>query len=193
MEEGGQLMNTAPAVVKPRSVSRILSCIEFKALQFDLKMIDCLKNDAPLLDDMDPMQLIVDGPAIRAAEKAAEKEGQEESWATHATLSGSESQERPHEPVDAGNNTAKRVGVDSGSSTSWYSRAAEESPMALVALPKQTTRSDSQMSMPQEKTSETKTLDPTLQAAIETLSMSRVHACNIIIIGTCLSLDPGYL
>lgn len=193
MKEGGQLMNIAPSVVKPRSVSRILSCIEFKAIQFDLKMMDYLKNDTPLLDDIDPMHLVMHGPAIRTAERAAEKEGQEESWATHTTLSGRESWERPHEPVDAGNNTAKRVGIDSGSYISWYSRAAEEFPMAPVALLKQTTRSESQTSMPQEKTSEPKTPDPILQAAIEMLSMSRVQAWNILIIGTCLSLDPGHL
>jgi hypothetical protein len=201
MRDWGQLKKVAPSGAKPRSFHRILSCIEFKATRSDLKMQDCLKNDIPLLDEMDPMHIIVDGPALRAAKRAAEKEGQIEGQASRASLSGSESRKRARESVDAGNDaesqprSGKRVAVESGPSRSWYSRAAKGSPIApAVAQPKQTT--GSQPRNPQEKTSEAKSRDPILQSgsyAVEMLSMSRVHAWNILIIGSYLGFRPGSL
>ena len=72
-----------------------------------------------MLDEMEPMHLTMEGPAIRAANWAAEKECQTESWATRATLSGSENLEQLHELVDAENDgesqprSAKRVAIES--------------------------------------------------------------------------------
>jgi hypothetical protein len=200
MKAWGQLKNIAPSGAKPRSFHRILSCVEFKATRSDLKMTDCLMDGTPLLDEMGPMPLIVDGPAIRTATRAAEKGGQVERLATRESLSGRKIRKRPHECVDAGDDSksqpqsAKRVAVvGSGTSRSWYTRAVKESPTApSVALPKQTTGSEPQ-TRTQEKTTEFKARDPISQAgsyAIEMLSMPRIHAWNILIIGACLSLGP---
>ena len=163
---------------------RILSCVELKTTRSDLIMTDFLRNHTPWLDEMDPMHFIVGGPAIRAAE-AAEKESQVESWATKATSPGGECQKRPHEPVDAGNNSE---------SQSRHSRAAKRSSMApKVALPTRTAGSASQTSTSEEKTPASKTQAQVLQAgsyAVRMLSMSPVHTWNLLIIGTCPSLDP---
>ena len=194
-KEGGQQKNIASRF------HRILSCVEFKATRSDLIMTDFLKNHTPLLDEMDPMHLIVDGPTIRAAE-AARKEGQVESRATREMVSGSESRKRPHGPVDAGNNSesqsrpTKRVAVESVPLKSRYPRAAKKVSVAQkVALPTQTTGSGSKTSTPEEKTSESKTQDQVLQASSYAMRMlmSRAHAWNLLIIGTCLGLDPGSL
>jgi len=204
VKEWAQLKNIAPSgVIKPRSFHKILSCIEFKATRSNLKMADCLKNGTPSLDEIDPMHIFVDGPAIRAATRAAEKESQVESQAMQVTLSGSGSKKRPRSPVDAGNESgsqpraAKRVPAEAGPSGPRYARAVKESPMGSVsAPPKQPKGYKSQTRTPQEKTSESKTQEPILQAssyAIEMLSMTRVHTWNILIIGTCLNLGPGYL
>ena len=80
-----------------------LACVEFKATTTDLKMTDYSKDDTPLLDQMDPMHLIMDGPAIRVAKRPAEKkDDQGESQASLGTLSGSESWKRARDPDDAG-------------------------------------------------------------------------------------------
>jgi len=79
MSEWGQLKNIAPNGVEPRSFHRILSYVEFKATQPDLEMTGVLNDDTPSLCEMDPMYLTLDGPAIRAANRAAEKEDQVES------------------------------------------------------------------------------------------------------------------
>ena len=193
MKEWGQLKMVAPGGVQPRSFHKILSCIEFKAARTDLKMTDCLENDTPLLDEVLPMYLIGDGPAIQAAKRAAgKKDSQGESQAPLTTLSGNRKRARGSE--DAGNNresqprSAKRVAVESGPSRTWYPRAVKEFPMASGgAHPRQTTGSGSQTTTPQEKTSESRARDPILQVgsyAVEMFSVSRVHVWNIIIIGT---------
>jgi len=69
--------------------------------------------------------------------------------------------------------------------------------MALVSAPPQQPKGyRSRTGTPQEKISESKKREPFLQAgsyAIEMLSMTRVHAWNILIVGTCLNLGPEYL
>jgi len=198
MDEWEQVKNIAPSGVEPPSFHRILSYVEFKATQPDLEMTDLLNDGTPSLYEMDPMYLALDGPAIRAAEK----EGQGESSVTRSTLPGNQSMKRPREPVDARNDSefqsqpAKRVVLESGSSKTWYARSVKECPMApVVVLPKQTTGSGLRARTLQEGTSESRTRDPALQAgphAVEMLSMSRVHAWNILIIGMCLNLGQGH-
>ena len=73
MKYWGQLKKLAPSGIKPRRFHKNLACVEFKATTTDLKMTDYSKDDTPLLDQMDPMHLIVDGPAIRAVKRPAEK------------------------------------------------------------------------------------------------------------------------
>ena len=108
-----------PSDVKPPSFHRILSNVSFNATQSDLKMSDCFKNDTPMLDEMEPMHLTIEGPAIRAAKWAAGKECQTESWATRATPSRNENREQPHELVDTENDgesqprSATRVAIES--------------------------------------------------------------------------------
>ena len=65
----GQLKKIARGGAKPQSFRRILSCVEFKATRADLEMKECQDDNAPLLDEVDPMYISVDGPAIRRAEE----------------------------------------------------------------------------------------------------------------------------
>ncbi len=203
MKDWGQLKNLALIGVRPRSFHTILSCVELKTTRTDRNMTDCFKDDTTLLDEMDPMHLIVDGRAIRATRRAEKEEGQVESQVPLVPLSGSESSKRARETHDAGNDgefqpqSAKRVSVEfTGPLRSWYPRTVKESPMAPgAAQPRQTTGSGSPTRTPQEKTSDSQTRDPILQLgsyAVEMLSVSRVHIWNILIIGTCICFGRRY-
>jgi hypothetical protein len=199
--EWEQLKMIAQNGVKPRNFHRILSCVEFKATRSDLEMEDCSTDVARSLNKVEPMHIIVDGPAFRAAKVAEQKKRTAGSQVSQVTRSGSENRKRAREPVEAGSElgseppSAKRVAVESGPTRSWYSRATKESQTGpAVPKPKQTTESQKQTL--QEKTAEDKTRDPILQAgsyAVEMLSMSRVHVWNILIIGMCLGFGPGFL
>ena len=185
------------------SFDRIPFCIKFKATRTDLEMADCSKDGTPLLEEMDPMHLIIDEPAIRAARTAEKKKGEVECRVPMESMSESESRKRADEPDDAGHNgksqprSANRVAVKSGPPRTWYPREMKELPMALgAAHPRQTTGSGSRTRTPQEKTAEFKTRDPISQVgsyAVETLLASRVYVWNILITGTCVRLGSGSL
>ena len=182
----GQLKTIARGGAKPQTFRRILSCVEFKATRAALEMKECREDSAPPLDEVDPMYINVDGPAIRRAEVM------KTSQASRATKSGSRSGKRAREFDQFENEPgsqprpAKQVAVESGS-RSWYARAMKESRASpSAAQPKQA--SGSQPKTPQEKTADDKKRDPILQAgsyAVEMMSFARVHAWNILIVGRC--------
>ena len=177
----GQLKIIAQKGAKPQNFRRILSCVEFKAEQFDRTMEDYPRDGTQPLHDTEPMHIVGDVLARKAAKRSE----------SQATKSGSESLKRKLKDAEFANEpdsqprSTKRA---AGSGRAWYPRPGKES-QTPPGMPQSKQTTGFQTKTPQEKTSENKTRDPILQAgsyAVEMISMSRVHVWNVLIIGMCL-------